>query len=145
MNKIIVIGNLGRDPEMRYTPAGTAVTSFSLASNRTWTDASGQRRDHTEWFNCQAWGKLAEITNQHLAKGQQVYVEGRVSLRTYEKRDGGQGASLDVTVTELKFLGQRTGGNNGAGEAERAAVAAGHNVEDPDDLSPPDDVDDLPF
>ena len=84
MNKIIVIGNLGRDPEMRYTPNGQAVTSFSIASSRKHTTAVGEQREETEWFSCQAWGKLAETCNQYLTKGQQVYVEGRLKSRTYQ-------------------------------------------------------------
>jgi single-strand DNA-binding protein len=81
MNKIIVIGNLGRDPEMRYTPDGQSVTTFSLASNHTYTRASGERSTDTERFNCSAWGRLAEVCNQYLKKGQQVYIEGRLKSR----------------------------------------------------------------
>jgi len=81
VNTIIVIGNLGRDPEMRYTPNGQAVTSFSVASSRKYTTAAGEQREETEWFNCSAFGKLAETCNQYLTKGQQVYVEGRPSKR----------------------------------------------------------------
>ena len=88
MNKIIVIGNLGRDPEMRYTASGQSVTSFSVASNRKYTTAAGESREETEWFNVSAWGKLGETCNQFLTKGQQVYVEGRLSSRTYQARDG---------------------------------------------------------
>jgi single-strand DNA-binding protein len=73
VNKLILIGNGGRDPEMRFTPTGQMVTSFSVASNHNYTDSAGQRKSKTEWFNCQAWGKLAEITNQYLTKGSQVY------------------------------------------------------------------------
>ena len=88
MNKIIVIGNLGRDPEMRYTPNGQSVTTFSVASSRRYTTADGERREETEWFNVNAWGRLADLCNQYLAKGRQVYVEGRLSSRSYEARDG---------------------------------------------------------
>jgi len=84
MNKIIVIGHLGRDPEMKYTPNGQGVTSFSIASSRKYTTSSGERREETEWFNCSVWGKLAETCNQYLTKGKQVYVEGRLSSRTYQ-------------------------------------------------------------
>jgi single-strand DNA-binding protein len=73
VNKLILIGNVGRDPEMRFTPSGQAVTSFSVASNHVYTNGSGERKEETTWFNCQAWGKLAEITNQYLTKGSQVY------------------------------------------------------------------------
>ncbi len=84
MNKIIVIGHLGRDPEMRYTPNGQGVTSFSVASSRKYTTSSGEQREETEWFNCSVWGKLAETCQQYLTKGQQVYVEGRLTSRTYQ-------------------------------------------------------------
>ena len=84
MNKIIVIGNLGRDPEMKYTPNGQGVTSFSVASSRKYTTSSGEQREETEWFNCSAFGKLADTCNQYLIKGKQVYVEGRLSSRTYQ-------------------------------------------------------------
>ncbi len=108
MNKIIVIGNLGRDPEMRYTPNGQMVTSFSVASNRRYT-ANGEQREETEWFNCSAWGRLAETCNSYLTRGQQVYVEGRLRSRTYQANDGQTRFSLDVFVTEMQMLGARQG------------------------------------
>ncbi len=107
MNRIIIIGNLGRDPEMKYTPSGQMVTSFSVASNHRYKTASGEQREETEWFNCSAFGKLAETCNQYLTKGQQVYVEGRLKSRTYQTRDGQTRYSLDVTVSDVQFLGQR--------------------------------------
>lgn len=106
MNKITIIGNLGRDPEMRYTPNGQNVTSFSIASNRRYTTSSGEQREETEWFNISAWGNLAEICNQYLTKGQQVYVEGRLRTRSYEDRNGEQRFSLEVTLTDVQFLGR---------------------------------------
>src|SRR5918996_3977572 len=107
LNKIIVIGNLGRDPEMKYTPAGQAITSFSVASNHRYKTASGEQREETEWFNCQAWGKLAEVCNQYVSKGSQVYIEGRLKSRTYQTQGGETRFSNDVTVNELQFLGKR--------------------------------------
>ena len=107
MNKIIIIGNLGRDPEMRYSPSGQPMTSFSIASNRRYTTAAGEQREETEWFNCTAFGRLADTCNQYLARGRQVYVEGRLRSRQYERRDGTPGFSLDVNVTEVQFLGGR--------------------------------------
>jgi single-strand DNA-binding protein len=104
MNKIMIIGNLGRDPEMRYTTVGQPATSFSVASNHRYKTASGEQREETEWFNCQAFGKLAESCNQYLSKGQQVYVEGRLKSLTYQTRDGQSRFSNDVTVTEVQFL-----------------------------------------
>ena len=109
MNKIIVIGNLGRDPEMRYTPNGQMVTSFSVASSRRYT-TNGEQREETEWFNCSAWGRMAETCNSYLTKGQQVYVEGRLRSRSYQGNDGQTRFSLDVFVTEMQMLGSRQSG-----------------------------------
>ena len=108
MNRIFIIGNLGRDPEARYTPTGQMVASFSVATNYRYTDSQGQRRSETEWFNCMAFGKLAELCNEHLSKGQQVYVEGRLKSRTYQTRDGQTRFSNDVTVSDVHFLGRET-------------------------------------
>lgn len=107
MNKIIIIGNLGRDPEMRYSASGNPMTSFSVATNRRYTSAAGEQREETEWFNCTAFGRLADTCNQYLTRGQQVYVEGRLSTRQYDRRDGTPGFSLDVFVTDVQFLGGR--------------------------------------
>ena len=99
MNKVILIGNVGRDPEMRYTPQGQAVTSFSVATSYGKGDDKA-----TEWFNCSAWGKQAELTNEYLRKGSQVYVEGRIRSREYEV-DRKTRCSLDVSVSRVQFLG----------------------------------------
>ena len=107
MNKIIIIGNLGRDPEMRYSTSGNPMTSFSIASNHRYTTAAGERREETEWFNCTAFGRLADTCNQYLTRGQQVYIEGRLRSRQYDRRDGTPGFSLDVNVTDVQFLGRR--------------------------------------
>lgn len=119
MNKIIIIGNLGQDPEMRYSPSGNPMTSFSIASNRRYTTAAGEQREETEWFNCAAFGRLADTCNQYLTKGQQVYIEGRLRSREYTRRDGNPGFSLDVNVTEMQMLGRRDdqqGDGGGYGE-----------------------------
>jgi single-strand DNA-binding protein len=109
VNKIIVIGNLGQDPELRYTPTGQMITSFSVASNHKYKDSNGQQREATEWFNCSAFGKLAETCNNYLTKGQQVYVEGRLSSRTYQTKGGEIRQSLDIRVSDVQFLGKRDG------------------------------------
>lgn len=116
MNKIIIIGYLGRDPEYRYTANGTAVASFSVAENRRYKTAAGEERQETEWFNCSAFGRLAEVANQYLGRGQQVYLEGRLTSRQYERRDGTAGYSLDVMVSDLQFLGRREGEQSGGGQ-----------------------------
>mgnify|MGYP002682338164 CR=1 FL=1 len=109
--KLIIIGNLGRDPEMRYTQDGTPVTSFSVATDRRWKDQSGQQQQRTTWFRVSAWRKLAELANQYLSKGRMVLVEGELNEpKPYQKNDGTWGASLDVTAINIRFLGGREDG-----------------------------------
>jgi single-strand DNA-binding protein len=107
LNKVMVIGNIGRDPEMRYTPSGKPVTSFSLASSRSWTAPDGERREETEWFNVVTWGNLAEICNQKLFKSQQVYVEGRLQTRSWEDDRGQRHFRTEVVANEMIILGPR--------------------------------------
>jgi single-strand DNA-binding protein len=104
MNKILVIGNLGRDPEMRYTPNGQAVTNFSVATNRRYTASDGEQKEETEWFRISVWGKQAETCNQYLTKGQKVYVEGRLKSRSYETRDGQTRFENEIFATDVRFL-----------------------------------------
>ena len=143
MNKITVIGNLGRDPEMRYTPNGQSVTSFSVASNRKYTTSTGEQREETEWFTVNAWGRLAELCNQYLTKGRQVYVEGRLSSRTYEGRDGQTRFVNEINLTDVQFLSRDTGagGDGGAYGYDAAPGSEGP----PSEAQRMDDVDDLPF
>lgn len=140
MNKIIVIGHLGRDPEMRYTPNGQSVTSFSVASSRRYTNSEGEQKEETEWFNVSAWGRLADLCNQYLSKGRQVYVEGRFSSRSYEGRDGQMRNSNDISLTDVQFLGGR--GQDGGGEAASYSPGPSSVPAAPTDF---DAVDDLPF
>jgi single-strand DNA-binding protein len=135
LNKLILIGNVGRDPEMRITPSGQSVTSFSVASNRRYKTASGEQREETEWFNCQAWGKLAEVCNGYLTKGQQVYIEGRLKSRTYQTQNGETRFSNDVTVNELQFLGKR---NDPASPDDGSATDDSQSIAE-------DRIDDLPW
>jgi len=123
--KIILIGRLGRDPEMRYTADGTPVTSFSVATDRRWVDASGQQQKHTVWFRVTAWKRQAETCNQFLTKGQLVMVEGELSdPKPYQSRDGEWRASLDVRAWTVKFLESRGEAAAGAGAAPEAAEGA---------------------
>lgn len=103
----IIVGNLGRDPEMRYTPEGRAVTNFSVAVSRRWTRQDGGQGEKTWWFRVSCWGKLAETTNQYLKKGRQVMVIGEVDASAFQGQDGNPRASLDLTAREVKFLGGR--------------------------------------
>ncbi len=107
MNKILIIGNLGSDPEMRYTPNGNPVTSFSMATNRRYTTSEGESREETEWFTITAWNRLAETVNQFLSKGRQVYVEGRLATSEWQDREGQKRFSLEVTAQTVHFLGQQ--------------------------------------
>jgi single-strand DNA-binding protein len=111
LNKVIIIGNLGRDPEMRYTPSGRPVTSFSVATTRTWVSAEGERREETEWFNVVAWGTLAEICKAHLTKSHQVYVEGRLQTRGWEDEQGKKHFRTELVANEMILLGDRRGHN----------------------------------
>ncbi|MCA9972740.1 MAG: single-stranded DNA-binding protein, partial [Anaerolineales bacterium] len=125
--KIIVVGNLGRDPEMRYMPDGTAVTSFSLATNRRWTDrASGQPVEETTWFRVSVWGRQAETANQYLSRGRQVLVEGVLTPdratggpRLWTAQDGTVRASFEIRADSVRFIGSREdGGYSGGGDYE---------------------------
>jgi len=107
LTKVILLGNLGSDPEMRYTPNGKAVTSFRMATNRRYTTSAGESKEETDWFRISVWGKQAEQCNQILSKGKQVYVEGRFHARNWEGQDGQTRTSLEVTAERVLFLGKR--------------------------------------
>lgn len=133
-HKIIIVGNLGRDPEMRFTPSGQPVTSFNVATNRQYTDSSGQPVKETIWFRVTAWGKLAETCNLYLKKGRLVLVEGRLTPdlntggpRVFTRQDGSSGASFEVTASTVKFLTPR-------GEEELPAEEAPGTYSETDDI-----------
>jgi single-strand DNA-binding protein len=107
LNKVMIIGNLGRDPEMRYTPSGRPVTTFSVATSRSWNTSEGEKRIETEWFNVVAWSSLAEICKQHLSKGQQVYIEGRLQTRHWDDAEGNKHTSVEIVANEMIILGER--------------------------------------
>jgi single-strand DNA-binding protein len=106
LNKVMLIGRLGQDPEMRYTPSGKPLTKFQLAVNRSWTTADSEKKSETEWFTVVSWGKLAEICNQYLTKGRQVYLEGRLHSRSWKDDDGGTHSSIEVVAQEMIMLGR---------------------------------------
>lgn len=122
-NQVILIGHLGNDPEMKYTPSGVAVTGFSLAVNKTWVDtATGEKKEKTIWVRVSAWRKLAETASQYLAKGSRVMVVGEIeAVRAYTAKSGEPGASLEVTAQTIKFLSARN--ENGASESHGLASA----------------------
>jgi single-strand DNA-binding protein len=116
LNKVMLIGHLGREPEMRYTPSGRPVTSFSIATNRTWNTANGERHSETEWFNIVTWENLAEFCKQHLNKGQQVYIEGRLQTRRWDDKEGNKHTTTEVVASEMLILGERRGTTSEQGE-----------------------------
>ena len=121
-NKITIVGYLGRDPELRYTPQGTALCKMSIATTEKRKNVTGEPEEHTTWFRVTAWGRQAELANEYLAKGRQVYVEGRLRLEEYIDREGQKRFSAEVSATEIQFLGNRTD-SPGANAVEDVASA----------------------
>ena len=107
LNKVMLLGNLGKDPDMKYTSNGTAVTKFSLATTESWKDASGNQVERTEWHNIVIWGKLAEISHQYLKKGSKAYFEGRITTRSYEDKDGNKKYITEVVATDMLMLDRK--------------------------------------
>jgi len=118
LNKVMIIGNLGRDPEMRYTPSGKPVTTFSVATSRSWNTSDGEKREETEWFNVVAWSSLAEICKQYLTKGQQVYIEGRLQTRHWDDQEGNKHTSVEIVANEMIILSERREVSESTGEPE---------------------------
>jgi single-strand DNA-binding protein len=139
-HKITIIGNLGRDPEMRYMPDGTPVTNFSVATNRRWTNQDGSPGEETIWFRISAWRRLAEVCNEYLSKGRQVYIEGTLrpdpntgGPRIWTRQDGTAGASFEVTAQTVKFLG---------GREDQEGFAATEDATEPEGTM---EAEDIPF
>ena len=131
LNKVMVIGNVGSEPEMRFTPAGKHVTSFRVATNRVYTTPEGERKEETEWFTVVAWNRLAEQCNQFLGKGRLVYAEGRLRTRSWEGQDGQKHYRTEVIANQVSFLDRRSAAPLAEGEKPEEAEAA--EVE-PDDI-----------
>jgi len=108
VNKVILIGNLGRDPEVRYIRDGTAVANLRLATSESWNDANGQKQERTEWHRIVAWGKLAEIAKEYMTKGRQIYVEGRLQTRSWDDREGNKRYTTEVRADQMLMLGTRS-------------------------------------
>jgi single-strand DNA-binding protein len=107
LNKVMLIGNLGKDPEVRFTPDGSPVATFSIATGENWTDKSGNRQEHTEWHTVVAWNKLADLAKRYLTKGRQVYIEGRLRTREWNDRDGNKRRTTEVIASQMVLLGSR--------------------------------------
>jgi single-strand DNA-binding protein len=159
LNKVMLIGNLGRDPEVRSTPSGQAVASFTLATSRKWRDKSGQRQEQTEWHNIVVWGKQAEIAGQYLTKGKQVYIEGRLQTRSWDDRQTGEKKyRTEIVCDTFQMLGQRGGdfesqggsrGEYGGGasssSASSSSSSAGPSYDEGDFGGGGPEDDDIPF
>ena len=139
LNKVMLIGNLGRDPEVRSTPSGQPVANFTLATSRRWKDKNGQRQEQTEWHNIVVWGKQAEIAGQYLTKGKQIFLEGRLQTRSWEDRTSGEKKyRTEVVCDNFHMLGQRGGGAemdsgmSGGGPSYDEGMGGGGAPEDDD-------------
>ncbi|GMR04737.1 MAG: single-stranded DNA-binding protein [Thermodesulfobacteriota bacterium] len=136
INKVILVGNLGADPEIRYTPGGTAVANFRLATSETRTNKEGQKETKTEWHRIVTFGRLAEICGEYLAKGRQVYIEGRIQTRSWEDRDGNKKYTTEIVANTMQMLGTK----------DQAGSPAGMGKPPADESVPQDEeVDDIPF
>ena len=140
INKVMLIGRLGQDPEVRYTPDGTAVANFSIATSEEWKDKnSGEKRERTEWHRIVAWRRLGEICGEYLSKGRQVYIEGRIQTRSWEDKDGNKRYTTEVIASDVQFLG----GRDSAVAAGPSAGAQDTGGQAPSPQGPQDD--DIPF
>lgn len=142
VNKVILIGNLGGDPELRHTAAGNPVATFTLATTETWTGKDGQPEERTEWHRIVAWGRLAEICKEYLTKGRQVFVEGRIQTRTWEDQNGQKRSTTEIVANQMVMLGGRPEGAGGARTEAEPAQAPPVAYED---FSRTAETDDLPF
>ena len=125
INKVILIGNLGKDPETRYLPSGDAVTNITVATSETWKDKSGEKQEHTEWHRIAFFGKLAEIAGEYLKKGSPVYVEGRIRTRKWQDKEGQDRYSTEIVADRMQMLGSRGGGSESAAREPAAASGGG--------------------
>jgi len=149
VNKVILIGWLGKDPEVKYTPSGTPMAKFSLATDESFKDRSGEQQKRTEWHNIVAWNKLAEICGQYLTKGKQVYIEGRIQSRQWEDQAGNKRTAYDIVAREMKMLGSKADSDRAAAAAAAVPSAERAPVEKPPAPEPPSEPEitdeDVPF
>jgi single-strand DNA-binding protein len=149
VNKAILVGNLGRDPELRTTPNGQSVVNFTLATSETWTDKSGERVERTEWHRIVVWGRTAEMCNQYLSKGRTVYVEGRIQTREWEDKDGNKRYTTEINANTVNFIGPRgSSGSSGSSGGDSGGEPSGGSNDGGSgpsgDPGPPTD-DNIPF
>lgn len=143
VNKAILVGNLGRDPELRTTPNGQSVVNFTLATSENWTDKSGERVERTEWHRIVAWGRTAEMCAQYLSKGRTVYVEGRIQTREWEDKDGNKRYTTEINAQTVNFIGPRPGGGGDGGSGGSGGYGGSRGPAGGDGPPPADD--DIPF
>ena len=147
VNKVILVGRLGRDPETRYTSGGQAVCNFSMATDRAYKDRTGQTQKQTEWHKIVAWGKLAEICQQYLKKGSQIFIEGRIQSRQWDDKEGNKRTSFEIVANEMRMLGSK-GDGGGAGRAPAHDAGEAHEPAPSDDFGAPESQvsdEDIPF
>jgi single-strand DNA-binding protein len=142
VNKVILVGNLGRDSELRYTPGGAAVATLNLATTEVWNDKQGQKQEKTEWHRVVLWGKQAESLQEYLVKGKQIYVEGRLQTRQWDDKDGNKRYTTEIKADRVTLLGGGGGGRSGGMERGSGGPSAGGPEEPPMD---PITDDDIPF
>ncbi len=149
VNRVILIGHLGGDPEMRYTSSGTPVTNFSLATNERWNNQDGERQERTEWHKIVTWSKLAEISNQYLTKGQLVFIEGRIQTREWDDKDGNKRRTTEIVASEMRMMSPRSSDGPRQQEQEQkqepVGVAAEGGSEREDKMDAGVTEDDIPF
>jgi single-strand DNA-binding protein len=147
VNKVILVGNLGRDAELRYTPGGAPVATLNLATTEVWNDKGGQRQEKTEWHRVVLWGKTAESLNEYLVKGKQIYIEGRLQTRQWDDKDGNKRYTTEIRGDRVVLLGGGGGGGGGARQMQRTGAAAGGGGMDDHMPEPVTDLtdDDIPF
>jgi len=144
VNKVILVGNLGRDAELRYTPAGAAVATLNMATTEVWNDKAGQKQEKTEWHRIVLWGKTAESLNEYLTKGKQIYVEGRIQTREWEDKDKNKVKTTEIRADKIVLLG----GGGGGGESRPRSTGGGRSMESMDTSDMPVEApgdDDIPF
>lgn len=148
VNKVILLGRLGQDPELKYTPGGSPVCNFSLATTESWTDKSGQKQEKTEWHRVVVWGKLAELCNQYLAKGRQAFLEGRLQTRSWDDKDGNKRYTTEILASTVQFIGgpsananQNAGAGVDSSYAQAPAPAQEYQISSDASFA----ADDIPF
>ena len=151
VNKVILLGRLGQDPELKYTPGGAAVCNFSVATTEAWTDKQGAKQEKTEWHRIVVWGKLAELCNQYLAKGRQAFLEGRLQTRSWDDKDGTKRYTTEILASTVQFIGGATTGANNSANVDKSynqaapAASDSHNQEYQISNDASFAADDIPF